>query len=112
MREEIDQSNDWNFELTENAQKDIKEIWLYISENSVSSADNLITDLFAKLKLIANNPKLGRMQNNYLLSLRSFPFKNYIIFYTQIENGIEIFRIIHSSRNIEDLFDEFFENIS
>lgn len=75
------------------------------------SADKLIAELFAKFQLLAHNAELGRIRNEFFLNLRSFPVKKYIIFYIPNETGIEIFRIIHSSRNIAGIFDEFFNEL-
>ena len=111
LPENLKQNKEGIFELSENAQNDIKEIWFYISENSVNSADKLISELFRKFQLLAKNFELGKSRNEYFINLRSFPLKKYIIFYVPTENGIEIFRVIHSSRNIEGLFDEFFGDL-
>ncbi len=99
------------FDLAEKAQQDIREIWSYLAENSPVSADKLITELFVKFQLLAKNAELGRSRNEFLLNLRSFPVKKYIVFYIPTEAGIEIFRIIHSSRNIEGIFDDFFNDL-
>jgi toxin ParE1/3/4 len=98
-------------ELSQLARTDLDEIWSYINENNSQAADKLIRDFLQKFRMLAENPNLGRTQDKYFLNLRSFPFKNYIIFYVPTDYGIEIFRVIHSSRNIEGLFDEFFEGL-
>ena len=61
--------------------------------------------------MLVDNPNLGKSRSDILLNLRSFPLKKYIIFYVPTENSIEIFRVIHSSRNIEGLFDDFFGDL-
>ncbi len=99
------------FNLAETAQQDVREIWLYIAENNLFSADKLITELFSKLQLLANDAELGRIRNEFFLNLRSFPFKKYMIFYLPTEDGIEVFRVLHSSRNIEGIFEEFFNDL-
>lgn len=98
-------------ELSAFAKNDLDEIWSYINQDSPKFADNLIIELVRKFRMLAENPKLGKTRNEILLNLRAFPFKNFVIFYVPIENGIEIFRVVHSSRNIEGLFEEFFENL-
>lgn len=100
-----------NFELTESARQDLKEIWTFLAEFSYSSADQTLEGLAKKFKLLAENPKLGRTHDEYIVNLRSFPHKKYVIFYFPIENGVEIYRIFHGARNIEDLFEEFFEGL-
>ena len=98
-------------ELSVFAKNDLNEIWSYINQDNPEYADNLIVELLRKFKMLAENPKLGKTRNEIFLNLQSFPFKKFVIFYVQIENGIEIFRVVHSSRNIQGLFEEFFENL-
>ena len=62
--------------------------------------------------MLAENPNLGKSRSEVLVNLRSFPFKKYIIFYLPTDYGIEIFRVVHTSRNIEDLFDQFFDDLN
>lgn len=64
-----------------------------------------------KFKLLAENPKLGRIHENYIIGMRSFPHKNYLIFYFPIEDGIEIYRIFHGARDIDSLIEDFFEGL-
>lgn len=86
-------------------------IWLYVGDKSPVSADKLIVELFGNFQLLADNAGLGRSRSEFFLNLRSFPFKKYIIFYVPSDPDVEIFRIIHSSRNIENIFDECFDDL-
>ncbi|BAZ15757.1 plasmid stabilization system protein [Calothrix sp. NIES-4071] len=49
--------------------------------------------------MLAQFPDMGKKQDALLQGLRSFPVKPYIVFYVQIEDGIEILRILHQSRD-------------
>lgn len=98
-------------ELSQFAERDLEEIWTYIGEDNQQAADNLIREFLQKFKMLAENPNLGRNRSEIFINLRSFPFKKYIIFYVPTDNGIEIFRVLHSSRNIKGLFEEFFNNL-
>jgi len=93
------------------AEADLEEIWDYIAANSVESAKRLIRDLIQKFQMLAENPQIGRAHEEFMLNLRSFAYKKYIIFYFPIENGVEIYRVIHGARNIEDLFEDFFRGL-
>ena len=93
------------------AESDLEEIWDYISANNIESANRLIKDLIQKFGLLAENPQIGRTHDEFVLNLRSFAYKKYIIFYFPIENGVEIYRVIHGARNVEDLFEDFFEGL-
>lgn len=97
--------------LSESARNDLKNIWEYIAENNSGAADRFLRDLTVKFELLAVNPKIGRRHDNLLLNLLSFPFKNYIIFYLPSDDSIEIYRILHSARDIESLFENFFEGL-
>lgn len=37
-------------------------------------------------------------------NLKSFPVDRYILFYRQIENGVELVRVLHSSRDMNLIF--------
>jgi len=99
------------FELSEPAKNDLKEIWFYISEHSPASADCLLRSFKEKFQLLADNPKLGKSRNEFIINLRSFPYKNYTIFYFPLQTGVEIHRVLHSARDFEDLFEDFFEGL-
>lgn len=95
-------------EISPLAESDLENIWGYFSEYSLESAKQIIREFGQKFDLLSENSKLGRSCDEFILNLRSFPHKKYIIFYFPIENGIEVFRILHGAREIEDLFKRYF----
>ena len=99
------------YELTEPARRDLKDIWIYIAENNSNAADKFMREFARKFRLLANNPKIGRAHEELVLNLRSFPYRDYIIFYFPIENGVEIYRVLHGTRDIDSLFEDFFEGL-
>jgi toxin ParE1/3/4 len=54
--------------------------------------------------MLAQFPEMGKSRNDLAKGLRSFSVKPYVIFYKHMEDYIEIVRILHQSRNIEDQF--------
>lgn len=88
------------------ALKDIKETWDYHSEQGENFAERLIRSILEKCEFLSRNPKIGRERNDLVINLRLFPFKKYSIFYFLTENGIEIYRVLHSSRDIIQIFDD------
>lgn len=90
---------------------DIKGTWQYLSEQNEEIAKNLIRAIAEKCEFLSLNPKVGRERNDLMLNLRHFPFKNYNIFYFPIENGVEIYRVLHSSRDIIQIFDNVVDDI-
>ena len=96
---------------TANAEADIDEIFDFLLNEGQEYAKKILGEIASKLTLLEKNSYLGKPQDSTLLNLRSFPAKKYIIFYMPIENGIDVFRILHSSRDIDGLFDDFFSDL-
>jgi toxin ParE1/3/4 len=92
--------------LSPYAAADLKEIWLYISDHSREVADKTIDTILQKCEFIALNPKIGRARHDLIIDLRLFPYKNYNVFYFITETGVEIYRILHSSRDAIQIFDD------
>ena len=81
------------------AKNDIANIWVYIAQQNVDSANKIIRSLMEIFILLEQNPKLGTSKSKILDNLYSFPFKNYLVFYSVHLGNIKIHRVIHSSRN-------------
>ncbi|HEY9852847.1 MAG TPA: type II toxin-antitoxin system RelE/ParE family toxin [Leptolyngbyaceae cyanobacterium] len=86
------------------AEQDLLDIWEFIAEDSLDRADEFLDRLEGKLQTLALNPGMGRRREELLTGLRSFPSDNYIIFYREIEGGIDVIRILHGSRDFEEIF--------
>ena len=69
------------------------------------SVDRWIDKLDQKFKLVATQPLMGRARYELATDLRSFPFGRYVIFYTPIEDGIDVVRVLHTARDADALFD-------
>ena len=92
--------------------EDLKDIWDYAAQYDENAAGRLIKQIQKKFILLRDNPHVGREQNQFLVGLRSFVVKNYFIFYLPIDDGIDILRVLHSSRDIESIFEDFFDSLS
>ena len=79
---------------------DLSEIHDYIAEDDPFAADNLISLIEEKCRLLASSPGIGRACPQFGPTMRSFPIGKYIIFYDRIEDGIEIIHIFHAKRDI------------
>lgn len=98
-------------EFSEFAKDDLDETWLYLSELASGAADRLIDELYQVCELIAANPYLGSARNEIIVDLRLLPHKNFNVYYFPTENGVEIFRVLHSSRDIIQIFDDSIDDI-
>lgn len=86
------------------ARIDINAISDFIANDSEAQADKFVRRLDEKFKLLARQPKLGRLRDELMVGLRSFPFDRYIIFYLSGANGIDVVRVLHSARDLEPQF--------
>lgn len=100
-----------NFQLNDPAKDDLRGIWTYFAEFSSHSADKIMAEFIEKFKLLGKNPNIGRRHDEIVVNLRSFPHKKYIIYYFEMENGVEIYRVLHGARDIENLFEGYFEGL-
>lgn len=88
------------------ADRDLNDIWDFIADADQMQADKFIDLLLEKCELLAKFPEMGRTRHEFIINLRSFPVKNYIVFYLPVESDIEILRVLHASRDIAEVFDE------
>lgn len=86
------------------AQADLADIWQYIARNDEAAADRVLEMIDQKLILLSDSPYLGKERFDLSSELRSFAVKNYLIFYRPLNNGIEVIRVLHSARDMENLF--------
>ena len=99
------------YKLTEQAESDLREIWIFIAERDEAAADRLIEAFFEKFQLLAEYKEIDRRQDGFIIEMRMFPFKNYHIYYFATDEGAEIYRVLHGRRDIEGLFEEYFEGL-
>lgn len=86
--------------------RDICEIALFISRDDPAAADRLI-DLFDdKLRMLAENPALGRSRDELAPGVRSFAVGNYLLFYRAAPEVVELVRILHGARDLRRIFKE------
>jgi toxin ParE1/3/4 len=90
---------------TRRAQVDAKQIWVYIAERNYPAADALISRINTTCKMLADNAHLGEAVDHLRPGARRFSVGSYVLYFEPIENGIRVLRVVHSSRQMDDLFD-------
>lgn len=93
------------------AEEDLKEIWAYVAESNPEAANRLIKEITRRFAILRDHPHVGREQDKLLVNLRSLVVKNYLIFYQPFEDGVEILRVLHGSRDIGSIFEGFFDSL-
>lgn len=95
------------FILSEFVEPELAAIWDYIATDNPAAADRFLEAAYDTLLELARMPEMGRKryfpqaQLNQLRSFRIKDFENYQIFYKPIQDGIEVFHVLHGARDLE-----------
>ena len=92
------------------AKRDLIQIGRYIAQDSVSSAVRFLRSARSDMRKLAEMPGMDArrdFEDARLAELRSWPiggFRNYLIFYLPLSDGIEVVRVLHGARDLERIF--------
>lgn len=89
--------------IAPSAQQDLLDIYDYIARDKPIAAANWVKKIEEKCKLIAAMPEFGERRPEFGADIRSSVVGRYVIFFRQIENGIEVARVIAGDRDIRSL---------
>ena len=90
--------------MSNEAQNDLKHIWLYTLETwSTEQADRYYNLLLDEIEYVAEHPNSGKDYSHVRNGYRRSNVKSHFIFYkiNEKENQIEIIRILHGKMDIE-----------
>jgi toxin ParE1/3/4 len=93
------------------AESDLVELYVRIGRGSVRAADRFLAAVDRACETLAQMPELGSRPESRRLartgvrlwSIRGF--KRYVIIYRPLDDGIEVLRVVHGARNLENLFE-------
>jgi toxin ParE1/3/4 len=85
------------------ARQDLVEIWRYIADESGEPrADRYLRRLNDVVSYLAQQPSIGRKRPEIREEgIRSFAAESHVIFYIDLQDGIELVRVIHGSQDLE-----------
>ncbi len=93
------------------ARLDLLKQFVYLGEQAgVELAERYLAAVEATCRQLVRQPQSGVLHNSGvagLKGLRRFPvegFENYLVFYLPHPNGIEVIRVLHAARDIDNLF--------
>jgi len=90
---------------TDPADADLLEIAGYLAaRSSIRVAERFIDRLGEVFERLAQFPGIGTRREGLAPGLRSFPEGNYVVFYRETDEGIEIVRVLHGALDIERIF--------
>ena len=93
-----------SYKLSHKAEQDLEDIWVYIAQQNQLAADKQIAQILNRFPMLAQFPDMGKIRDDLLQGLKSFPIKPYIVYYSKITDGVEIVRVLHQLRDVEGLF--------
>lgn len=91
--------------ISDQARVNTLEIWNYIAEHDIDAADSVVAHITNTFGFLANNPNAGRSRDDLRPGIRSYPVKQYLVFYFPFEDTIVISRIVHGNRDLVALFE-------
>jgi len=89
------------FRKRQQVDHDLDSIWAFIAADNVSAAHKQIERIGEAFEMLLQNPKAGRERPDLQRGLRSFPVRNYVIFYIAQTDGIEVVRVMNGRQDID-----------
>lgn len=92
------------------ALEDLLQLALYLGEQSPELAERFLNAADATFKLLATNPELGTCHDtsrHELIGLRAWgmgDFPRHIVFFREVDGVLEIVRVLHGARDLDNLF--------
>jgi len=97
-----------HLEYSEQSIVDLDNIIEYIAKDSKNRAAQYIDKMKSKIELLIHAPNIGVACKTKKINqnCRILIFEGYLIFYIMIEDSIQIKRVLHSSVNYVDTFNQ------
>lgn len=92
------------FRISNEAQNDLENIWLYTFETwSIEQADRYVDLILDEIEYLADNPNTGKDYSSLRKGYFRSKIKSHFVFYkiNLKENFIEIIRILHQQMDIK-----------
>ena len=91
--------------FADTAEDDLIAIGRYIARGNVNTALQFIEKIETTCnETICRHPEIGTRRDELLTGLRLFPFYKFLIYYRLQDDYVEIVRILHSSRDVVEVF--------
>jgi len=83
------------------AETDLVEIWQFIARDD--PRDRQLDRIDAQCRVLAANPRLGRLRPEIAPDARAWVVGRYLILYRALDDGVEIVRVVHGARALEQI---------
>ena len=95
------------YSIADSGSRDLLQIWRYYDDAAGEEvATRLVTRIESRFPVIAENPYIGVLREEYGPGVRAYPVPNlpYVIIYNISGGLVEITRVVHGRRNLGRLF--------
>lgn len=84
------------YHVTQDAKRDILEIRRYTTEQwGKSQSQKYLSELRQTIRLLAENPNLGKHRSDVGSGVSSFPHASHVIYYIVHEQQLVVFGVLH-----------------
>ncbi|MGO9841542.1 MAG: type II toxin-antitoxin system RelE/ParE family toxin [Candidatus Acidiferrales bacterium] len=88
------------YRISEDAQLDLEEIFLYWADRaSLEAADRIVDRIIERFWLLGEHPKAGKPTSDTASDVRCFPAGKYLIYYRNTRRGTDILHIFRGARD-------------
>jgi len=89
--------------ISDAARIDLDDVWSYIAADNPDAADSFLRRMLARCQSYSHQPRLGESRSELGREVRCFSVERYVLYYKPIVDGIELIRVLHGSRDIQQL---------
>jgi toxin ParE1/3/4 len=90
--------------LSEQAETDLLQIYRYVAERNVASAESIVDRIDRQFENLRHFPFIGRARSSLGEEIRSLVSDSYVIFYEVTDTRIVIVRVLDGRRDIDAEF--------
>jgi toxin ParE1/3/4 len=89
---------------THQAEMDLVEILIPLYERNAAAGDRLADRIEERCERLARLPEVGSRCEELAPRLRFSVIGKYVIYYRPVEDGIQVIRVVHGSRDLKRIF--------
>jgi toxin ParE1/3/4 len=88
------------YRVSENAERDLDEIFSYWAERaSLEIADRIIDKITDRFWVLREHPDAGKASEGIAAGVKCFPAGKYLIYYRATRRGTDILHVFHRARD-------------
>ena len=105
MRHRVPRYRVSRYRISEDAQRDLDEIFLYWAKNAgLAITDRVVDQVTDRFWLLGEHPDAGRKADDIARGVKCFPAGTYLIYYRATRRGTDILQIVHGARDQKAAF--------